>query len=506
VRFVLALLALFTVALSTLASPARADDIGAAGRGVVRVVTIAMVDGEVAGFGHGSGFAVAPNRIVTNAHVVEPAARYPDNVLIGIVPSAGDKSYQGRLIAVDPSRDLALIEFTGVSLPPLTLYAGPADEGDALIALGYPGNVDVATAQSMSDFIRPLSPVRSQGVFSGARSVGGVAMLLHTANIARGNSGGPLLDRCGRVVGVNSAITQSESGDASFGFAISDAELNAFLREAKQPVASVGVPCSTLEDRLAADSAAAASAREQAEAVAQAAEVRTLADRATALAEARDRNLSVRENFIGGATLLLVLGALGLGGAGLLATRGDPRALAVAIGGGVVMLLAIVLFFVRPGFDPATVKAAPPPRVVPVADPGTGKMLCTIDSARSRVTVSAAPDVTLDYSGDGCINGRTQYAEDGHGGWERVLVPDNEATVSILGYQPATRTYTNTRYLLGDGEMTRARALRKDVALKACSADPTARASLASQQAAIRAALPPRFNEKLVYTCKATGN
>ncbi|UIJ46721.1 serine protease [Sphingomonas cannabina] len=497
-RFLLALFALLAFA-----TPAHADDIAAAGRGVVRVVTIAVVEGEVVGFGHGSGFAVAPNRIVTNAHVVEPAARYPDNVLIGVVPSAGDKSYQGKLIAVDPARDLALIEFSGVSLPPLTLYAGPADEGDALIALGYPGNVDVATAQSMSDFIRPQSPVRSQGVYSGARSIAGVNMLLHTANIARGNSGGPLLDRCGRVIGVNSAITNGEQGDANFGFAIADSELTAFLREAKQPVASVGVPCLSIEDRLAADSAAAASAREQAEADAAAVAAQTRADREAALDQARDRNLTIRENFIGGATLLLVLGALGLGGAGLLATRRDPRARQAAIAGGALMAVAVIVFFLRPGFDPASVKVAAPKTRTTAADSGTGRMICTLDPARSRVTVSATQNVALSYGGDGCINGRTQYAEDGHGGWERVLVPDEEATVSVLGYQPATRTYTSTRYLLGDEAMSRARELRKGVTLKTCSADPAARAALASQQSAIRSSLPQRWNERLVYSCKA---
>jgi S1-C subfamily serine protease len=497
VRFLLALFAFCLIA-----SPAHADDIGAAGRGVVRVVTLAVVDGEVAGFGHGSGFAIAPNRIVTNAHVVEAAARYPDNVLIGIVPSAGDKSYQGRLIAVDPVRDLALVEFSGVNLPPLTLYAGPADEGDTMIALGYPGNVDIATAQSMSDFIRPLSPVRSQGNFSGARTMAGVNVLLHTASIARGNSGGPLLDRCGRVVGVNSAITHQQEGDATFGFAIADSELTAFLREAKQPVASVGVPCSTVEDRLAADSAADIVAQSAAAARAEEAEARARADRETALVDARAANLVMRENFIAGATLLLVLGALAVGGAGLLATRGDPRARNVVIAGALMMLAAVVVFFLRPSFNPTTIKHTPPPPRTAAADAGTGKMMCTIDPARSRVTVSSSPEVALEYQGDGCINGRTQYAEDSSGGWQRVLVPDEEATVSILSYQPATRTYTNTRYLLGDAEMTRARALRKDVALKTCSTDPVARAALASQQAAIRAALPRRFNEKLVYTCK----
>ena len=95
-----------------LASSASADDIAATGRGVVRVVTIAVVDDQVVGFGHGSGFAIAPNRIVTNAHVVDLAERYPDNVVVGIVPTEGSKSYQGKVIAYDSQRDLALIEFT----------------------------------------------------------------------------------------------------------------------------------------------------------------------------------------------------------------------------------------------------------------------------------------------------------------------------------------------------------------------------------------------------------
>lgn len=125
-RFVLAVL-LTLVGLSP--ALAGADDIAATARGVVRVVTIAMVDDQVAGFGHGSGFAVAPNRIVTNAHVVELAERYPDNVVIGVVPSEGSKSYQGRVIAYDARRDLALIEVSEARLPPVALFTGPVTEG-----------------------------------------------------------------------------------------------------------------------------------------------------------------------------------------------------------------------------------------------------------------------------------------------------------------------------------------------------------------------------------------
>ena len=70
-RFLILLLALLAFA-----APARADDISAAGRGVVRVVVVVIEDGEIVDFGHGSGFAVASNRIVTNAHVIEGGRRF----------------------------------------------------------------------------------------------------------------------------------------------------------------------------------------------------------------------------------------------------------------------------------------------------------------------------------------------------------------------------------------------------------------------------------------------
>lgn len=497
------LLVLFALLLGW-AAPAHADDISASGRGVVRVVTIAVVGDEVVGFGHGSGFAIAPDRIVTNAHVVELATRYPANVIIGVVPSEGDRSYQGRLVAVDADRDLALIEFKGVRLPPLSLHSGAVDEGSPVVALGYPGNVDLATARSAADFITPLSPVRSQGVLSGARTLSGTGVLLHTANIARGNSGGPLLDRCGRVLGVNSALTRSDEGDASFGFAIANRELAAFLGAARQRFTSVALPCVSIEERMAQDR----TATEQAEAAArlqrEAEAARNAANRESAIAEARARNETLRENFMAGAAVLLVLGALAIGGGGLLLTRDLGReALIAAIAGVALMIAAVVLFVMRPSFDPARLVPVPqpPPTPVAIADPA-GRMLCKLVPERSRVTVSSTADVTLDWGEDGCVNGRTQYAEAG-GRWQRILVPGEEAAVSVLDYDPATRLYTATRYLLDGEGMKRARQLRAAVTLKACSTDQAARGNLATQQAAIRAALPQLPNEKIVYACSA---
>ena len=483
---------------------ARADDISATARGVVRVVTIAMDGDQVVGFGHGSGFAIAPNRIVTNAHVVELAERYPDNVVIGVVPSEGAKSYQGRVVAYDARRDLALIEFTGGRLPPAALYTGPVTEGDRVVALGYPGNVDLATAQSAADYIRPISPVRSEGGFSARRSLSGVDLLLHTAGIARGNSGGPLLDGCGRVIGVNSAITRGEEGDSSFGFAIADNELAAFLRAADQAYASVGLPCTSIEDRLRQDTDA------DARAVADAATARreAAAARATALeterAKAREAAERERENFMALAGLLLVGGALAIGTAGLFESRGERRtAIWCVAGGGITVVAAVLVFVFRPSGEAMPVTGTAPTANAPVvADEGLGPLVCTLVPERSRVTISSTADVPMSWGKGGCMNGRTQYVA-ANGRWEKILVPDEEQTVSVLGFDPATRTYTNTRYLMSAAAMDAARAARGETPAKACSVDPVVIAKAGERVAAIRATLPPLPNEKLVYRCAA---
>ncbi|MDQ2893460.1 MAG: serine protease [Pseudomonadota bacterium] len=483
------------------AGPAAADDIGAAGRGVVRVVTIAVVDGQVVGFGHGSGVAVAPNRIITNAHVMELADRYPDNVVIGVVPSEGDKSYQGRVVGYDSQRDLALIEFKGAALPRATFFIGRIDEGEGVVALGYPGNVDLATARSAADYIRPQTPVRSEGVFSGRRNLTGIQVLLHTANIARGNSGGPLLDRCGRVIGINSAITRAEDGDSTFGFAIADSEVEDFLREAKQPFASVAVPCTSIEDRLRKDSEADARATTDAATATRDAATSAAVAREAALATARTDAERTRENVMGLAGLLLVIGALGVGAAGLLATTGDSRRAfwAVGVGAG-VMLVAILIFVLRPSdaVDPSPPTAK---RVAASIALPTGNLVCALIPDRSRVTVSSTADVPLRWDAAGCVNRRTQYADRG-ARWERTLVPDDEQTVSILAFDPARRIYSNTRYLLSSAQMNAVRKLRRQGDAKTCTADPAAADRLAQQEEAIRAALPPLPNEKLVYSCE----
>ena len=495
-RLFLALLSLLA-----LASPARAqDDVAAASRGVVRVVVVQVEDGEIIDFGHGSGFAVAPNRIVTNAHVVELAVADPDNVVIGVVPSEGSQSYGARIVAVDRARDLALIEMQQGSVPPVALFTGAIGPGAAVAALGYPGNVDLATAQTMQDYIRPLPPTRSSGNYSDLRRGDIGPIIVHTAAIARGHSGGPLVDGCGRVVGVNRMITRNDMGDSSFAFAIPVASVAAFLRQARQPFRAVDVACVSAADQ----------ARTEAEREEEARRARE-ADEATRLRDADARHeralaelQQTRENRAGLAIGLLVLAVAGLGAGGILLFKDKHRPALIAGGAGVVLLLgAAIVFFTRPGFasiDDGPVRTS----VTPNPDRYVGTNICTLDRERSRVTVSGEPEVELAWDKGGCVNNGTQYARYGDV-WRRVLVPNSEQTVSVTEFNPATGDYVVSRYLLSANAMDEARQRRRRVEQRSCTRDQEDLAILADRQRDLEESLPNQPNERLVYRCAPEG-
>ena len=498
-RLLALLLALFALTLPAHA----ADDISAASRSVVRVVTVAMIDGEVVGFGHGSGIAISPTRIVTNAHVVESAVRYPGNVALGVVPSEGKKSFAGKLIAIDTARDLALVEITEGRLPAAAIYTGPLDAGADVVALGYPGNVDLATARSANDYITPRTPTRSEGNFSNMQAVDGVAMLIHTAKISRGNSGGPLVDQCGRIVGINTAITRADDGDSPFAFAIAGRELTRFLADAGQQYGSVGTTCLSMAEADARERAAI-EAEARADAEANAAKIAAAKlDRELRAARATEEALEARENRIALAGVLFVIGALAAGAGLLFYSQKNIRNAKIAGGGGAaLMLAAAVLFVTRPDAlaeisdETAKTPASAAPKLA------EGSLLCTIRPDRSRITVSATTDVPIRIGKGGCVNGRTQYTQGPDDRWQRILVPNDEATVTVASIDAAGRDYRVDRYLLDAESMARARETRAANTLQGCTIDPGALADLAAQQDAIRSALPASPNERLVYRCQ----
>jgi S1-C subfamily serine protease len=497
------------------ARPALADsqDIAAAARSVVRVALVATKGDGAYFVGHGSGIVVAPNKVLTNAHVVELVRDEP-NIVIGVVPPEGKRSYGAKIIAFSPGNDLALLEVQGATLPPATFFASTTQDGQSVVAIGYPGNVDRAQGMVLADIIQPMTPVKTQGSVSTGRSSKQYDTVLHTAPMAAGNSGGPLVDACGRVLGVNSFGSISDGNDAEYGFAVSNREVSSFLRQAGvQPLRTV-IPCRSLAEIDAAEKNAAEQAQLAADAKA-AADADTARERSMrARQDAEQSVIAARENFIAVAAVLLALALVCAGGAGIAQVQGRPvHVRNFAIAAALFLAGALGAFFLRPGFSEVDDRAATLLKTMAAHDGGTEggttvvsgdalgtENICRIDLDRSRVTVSDTSDVPLGWNRTGCINSKTQLIQNGRI-WSRVLVPDGEASASIRTIDPSTGVYRSENYALDAATADTARKIRASAEFAGCTADPAKLDGITRMETDIRALLPPEPNERLVYRC-----
>jgi S1-C subfamily serine protease len=154
--------------------------------------------------GAGSGFVIAPDGyLVTNSHVVAGAKKIEAAFMDG-------RRFEARLVGKDTSTDLALLSVSASGLPYATLgNSAELRVGQLVIATGNPlGFQSTVSTGVISALGRTL---RSQE----GRLIENV--IQHTAPLNPGNSGGPLLDSRGRVIGVNTAIIAMAQG---IGFAI----------------------------------------------------------------------------------------------------------------------------------------------------------------------------------------------------------------------------------------------------------------------------------------------
>ncbi len=500
-RYLLAFLLLFVPTLAA-ADPA---DIAAASRSVVRVVVFSEADPGYP-IGHGSGVAVTPDLILTNNHVVDED-EYETRITLAIVPGEGSKTYDAEIIDRSPGNDLALIRVRGgARLTPTAFFTGTIDDGSDVFAIGYPGAVDVAQGLDLRDLMRPQTPVKTRGSLSGGRSAKDFETLLHTAAIGSGNSGGPLVDACGRVIGINSFGTIASGGDAEFFFAVANREVQSFLARNKVAWRTVDSTCLSRAElsRAEAERAAAEKAKiEAARREAEAARTKTLGE---ARKEAEYAIIASRENRIL-LTILLVIGALGAAGSGWqLFERERKDHGKLAYGGAAALLVAALLtWFTRPGFDEvdslarAALKETADPAVKAVAA-SSGAQICTVDRSRSRITISEAADEKFEWAAGGCVNKRTQYAEQ-DGLWVRTFVPNSRDEVSIVSFDPRSSSYRIERHLLGAEAMGKAREARQRYDVQSCSADPAQLEKVAQMNRAVRELLPPQANEVLQYSC-----
>lgn len=508
-RYLAALLLLLTPMLAT---PAFGDasDISAASRSVVRVVVFSSAEGQQSIVSIGSGVAVARDKVVTNAHVVEMASS-DDSVQIVIVPSDGTQSYRARVVASLTGKDLALLQLSSGSLVPASVFAGAIADGADVFAIGYPASVDIALEQSEADVLRPQQPVKTRGTVSSGRTSKTVESLLHTAPIAPGNSGGPIVDACGRVLGINSFGSVPTEGGAEFYFAISARELSSFLANRGVEFRSVRGDCRSVADLTRAEAELEASTMAKFDKEARVAAELQRSREGKVRSDAEHAVIGERENHLALATLLLVLSAVAGGAAWQFSERGQrERFKAATAAGAVIFAMAIGIFAARPSFnevddrvravltadapeDQTTAKAVND-RAEPIAKS------CVFQLQRSRVTMSDTTDVEFTWKPDGCVNGRTQYVENG-GRWVRSFVPNNDAQISVVSYAPDTDIYRIERFLPGNDAMQSAREARQLYDVKTCTTDAGQRTNIENMNKAIAAQLPSAPNEILLFTC-----
>ena len=161
------------------------------------------------GRGNGSGSVIDANgHILTNYHVVERAQKLTVNF-------GGDQVYTARMIGGDPDTDLAVIKLDS---PPAGLTVVPLGDSDKLsvgqkvLAIGNPFGLDrTLTTGVISGLQRPIRARNGRPIDAAIQT---------DASINPGNSGGPLLDKFGRMIGINSQILSPAGGSVGVGFAV----------------------------------------------------------------------------------------------------------------------------------------------------------------------------------------------------------------------------------------------------------------------------------------------
>jgi S1-C subfamily serine protease len=158
----------------------------------------------------GSGFVVGPNRVMSNAHVVAGS----DSVTV----EADGQTYDASVVSYDPEADISILDVPDLPSAPLQFAQGAAPTGTDAIVMGYPGGGDfVATPARVREIIELNGPdiYRSATVTREVYTIRGT--------VRQGNSGGPMLDRSGKVLGV---VFGAAVDDADTGFVLTAKEVS----------------------------------------------------------------------------------------------------------------------------------------------------------------------------------------------------------------------------------------------------------------------------------------
>src|SRR5271168_4500282 len=149
----------------------------------------------------GSGFVLSPDRVMTNAHVVAGS----NNVTV----EASGNPYDATVVSYDPTVDIAILSVPHLPAGPLAFANVPVTSGTEGIVMGYPGGGGFIATPAR---IRELIELNGPDIYRKAT----INREVYTvrANVEQGNSGGPLIDLDGQVIGVvfGAAVDDNDTG------------------------------------------------------------------------------------------------------------------------------------------------------------------------------------------------------------------------------------------------------------------------------------------------------
>lgn len=151
----------------------------------------------------GSSFVVAPERVITNAHVIAGTDEVSVETEQGVLDA--------EVVRFDPGTDVAVLEVPGLEAPPLPLSPDQAETGEDVVAVGYPLDGPYSASAGR---VRDQIELRGPNIYGSSTVMRDVYTV--RAVVQSGNSGGPLLGTDGEVYGLifGAAIDDQETGFA----------------------------------------------------------------------------------------------------------------------------------------------------------------------------------------------------------------------------------------------------------------------------------------------------